>query len=498
MTITSFNLVTKGKQSGPASSLLKSFVFSPAPRWGIRHLQVLFLFTAGTLIVAQRMNMSVAIVALTNANSSNPRYPEYYLTEKEKSYTLSSPFWGSCLTQLMSGYLSSRFGAKLLLLVIMVVTSLISIATPMVLAWGGWQLLFGVRFVQGLVMGGMWPCLYTHLAKWCPKREANRLGGVMATGLDVGTILGFAMSGVLAASPLGWPSSFYIPGYFGIVWSLFWMRYGANTPSESKFISLAERKHIELALEKAQGTKGGDNPPVPWLQILTSPPFIVLALCKMSQACSFYTLMQQIPRYIHGIFRYSIAVNALFSALPFVVMLMSSYGFIFLAEYLTRNKEISLPILRKTINSFASWIPAVALVALSYVSEKNVVGSLCCMVAAVAAISGQAIGSSLNHVDLSPNFAGLLFGISNTLMSAAGVVSPIVIGLTVTNESDRSQWRVVFLGISVILFVGNLMYVIFGQMTVQPWNGAKTPAETTPQTESPPEEEVPVEKFNYF
>lgn len=212
MTITSFNLVTKGKATGPASSLLKSFVFSPAPRWGIRHLQVLFLFTCCSLMVAQRMNMSVAIVALTNANSSNPNYPEYHLTEKEKSYTLSSPFWGSCLTQLMSGYLSSRFGAKMLLLVIVVVTSLISIATSMVLAWGGWQLLFGVRFVQGLVMGGMWPCLYTHLAKWCPKREANRLGGVMATGLDVGTILGFAMSGILAASPLGWPSSFYVPG----------------------------------------------------------------------------------------------------------------------------------------------------------------------------------------------------------------------------------------------------------------------------------------------
>jgi len=70
----------------------------------------------------------------------------------------------------------------------------------------------------------------------------------------------------------------------------------------------------------------------------------------------------------------------------------------------------------------------------SYVSDQNVVGSMCCLVAATAAISGQAIGSSLNHVDLSPNFAGLLFGISNTLMSAAGVISPIIIGLTVTNE----------------------------------------------------------------
>uniref|UniRef100_B4MQ88 GK21467 n=1 Tax=Drosophila willistoni TaxID=7260 RepID=B4MQ88_DROWI len=59
-------------------------------------------------------------------------------------------------------------------------------------------------------------------------------------------------------------------------------------------------------------------------------------------------------------------------------------------------------------------------------------------------------------------------------MSLAGVISPLIIGLTVENESDRSQWRLVFLGIALILFVGNLMYVIFGRMTVQPWNGPST------------------------
>ncbi|XP_043644225.1 putative inorganic phosphate cotransporter [Drosophila teissieri] len=486
MTIKSFNLVVKG------------------PKWGVRHLQVLLLFACATLVIAQRFNMSVAIVAFTNANSSNPNYPEYRLTEPQKSYILSSPFWGSCCTHMMSGYLSSRFGAKVLLLAIMLLTALLSIATPFALAWGGWQLLFWLRFVQGLVMGGMWPCLYTHLAKWCPKKEANRMGGVMTTGLDCGTIMGFALSGVLSASPLGWPSTFYVPGYLGIVWCVIFLRYGANSPSESKFISLAERKHIELALEQNQVIRG-PAPPVPWLQILTSRPFIVLAFCKMSQACSFYTLMQQIPRFIHGIFNFSIAMNALLSALPFVVMLMSSYGYIFLAEYLTRHTDMSLPVLRKSINSIATWTPAVALVALSYVSEQNVVGTMFCLIGATGAISGQVIGSTLNHMDLSPNFAGLLVGISTTLMSAAGVISPILIGLTVTKESDRSQWRTVFLGISVILFFGNLMYLIFGEMTVQSWNDSpskETETEASPKTQTAPtsaaEETISVERFSYL
>ncbi|XP_022227580.2 putative inorganic phosphate cotransporter [Drosophila obscura] len=482
MTITSFSLVTKG------------------PALGIRHLQVLFLFTCATLVVLQRMNLSVAIVAITNANSSNPDYPEYQLTEQQKSYILSSTFWGSCCTQLLGGYFSSRCGAKMLLFVISLATGLISVVTPFSIAWGGWKLLFVVRLIQGLVMGGMWPCLYTHLAKWCPKKEQNRFGGIMTTGLDCGTALGFALSGVLAASPLGWPSSFYVPGYIGVVWCLLWLRYGANSPSESPFISLAERKYIELALEQSHAPKG-QTPAVPWRHILTSRPFLVLAFCKMSQACSFYTLMQQVPRYIHGIFRYSIWMNALLSALPFVIMLLSSYFFIFLAEYLTRRRNIPLPILRKTINSYASWTPAIALMSLTYVSDQNVVGSICCLIAAVAAISGQAIGSSLNHVDLAPNFAGLLFGISNTLMSAAGVISPLIIGLAVSDESDRTQWRSVFLAIAAILFVGNLLYLIFGRMMVQPWNGPgpKTAETQTAAAHSPaPEEALSMEKFTYF
>ncbi|EDW31939.1 GL11389 [Drosophila persimilis] len=445
MTITSFSLVTKG------------------PALGIRHLQVLFLFTCATLVMLQQMNMSVAIVAITNSNSSNLDYPEYHLTGQQKSYILSSTFWGCCFTQLLGGYFSSRFGAKMLLFVISLATGLLSVVTPFSIAWGGWKLLFGVRLLQGLVMGGMWPCLYTHLAK----------------------------------------CSFYVPGYVGIVWCLLWLRYGANSPSESLFISLAERKYIELSLEQSNAPKG-EIPPVPWRHILTSRPFLVLAFCKMSQACSFYTLMQQIPRYIHGIFRYSIWANALLSALPFVIMLMFSYFFIFLAEYLTQRRNIPLPILRKTINSYASWTPAIALVALTYVSDQNVAGIICCLVAAVAAISGQAIGCSLNHVDLAPNFAGLLFGISNTLMSGAGVISPLIIGFVVTNESDRTQWRSVFLGIAAVLFVGNLLYLIFGEMTVQPWNGPK-PVETGTavenQTAGPmpaPDGPPSMEKFTYF
>jgi len=66
------------------------------------------------------------------------------------------------------------------------------------------------------------------------------------------------------------------------------------------------------------------------------------------------------------------------------------------------------------------------------------------------------------------------------------------------------QWRFVFLGISAILFLGNLFYLIFGRMTVQPWNDLlpkETATEASPKTlatATSPDETLSVEKFNYL
>lgn len=45
------------------------------PRIGVRHLQSLLLFLGLTVIHIARLNVSVAIVAMTNADSTNPNFP---------------------------------------------------------------------------------------------------------------------------------------------------------------------------------------------------------------------------------------------------------------------------------------------------------------------------------------------------------------------------------------------------------------------------------------
>lgn len=49
--------------------------FFAGPRFGVRHLQCILVFFGLAVAYALRVNLSVAIVAMTDRNASNPDFP---------------------------------------------------------------------------------------------------------------------------------------------------------------------------------------------------------------------------------------------------------------------------------------------------------------------------------------------------------------------------------------------------------------------------------------
>ncbi|KAL5286728.1 hypothetical protein ACFFRR_008003 [Megaselia abdita] len=453
---------------------------------GVRHLQVLFMFFCSLLGFQMRVNVSVGVVAMTNANSSNPDFPEYNWSEFERNYILSSFFWGNVFTQFLGGYVSSQYGAKYILFLSTLGVSIFTLITPFVIGNGSWQLFCGLRVFVGLFQGVMYPSFYAHLARWSPSKERNILGGFITSGMELGTVLGFVLGGYISASSLGWPATFYIPGSIGIIWAILWLFFGANSPSECKMISLAERKMIE----KSSSENKKKNKKVPWKSIFTSGPYLTLLFVKITQAWSYQTLMLQLPTYIHGVLKQDVATNALFSAIPYMITCLLSISTVIFVDFLMRKNYITLTVLRKGLNSFASCVPAAAYIGLCFISADDVIGNIVLLSVAVAAASGQTIGSSLNHIDLSPNHAGLIYGITNTTISLIGLLSPIVIGYIVTDSENRSQWEIIFIMLAVLLLVGNFCYMIFGRMTVQPWNDNEEESQSKDIDQNKPKAEV--------
>jgi len=84
------------------------------------------------------------------------------------------------------------------------------------------------------------------------------------------------------------------------------------------------------------------------------------------------------------------------------------------------------------------WGPAIALACLGYIDKEDVAIAVTLLVLAVGLNAGVYLGFQVNHIDLSPNFAGTMMGITNGLANILSIIGPLVVGVVVTTEvSER-------------------------------------------------------------
>lgn len=442
-------------------------------RFGQRHVQILLLFTAIVVNYIAKFNAGVAVVAMTNAATTNPDFPEYKWSDVEKSYILSSFFWGNFITQFPGGYLCRRLGVKRTLLISTLGSSLLGFLPPLCVSWGGWSIYCAIRVVQGLFQGFLFPGIHAHLATWCPVNERNRLGALANTGIECGTLLSMFLSGVIAASSIGWPGLFYVSSALGLVWCTAWAYLSTNQPSESKFITSAELNYIDASKNTNNQLKVDEvkrELPVPWRAILASLPFWALVVSRAAQSWGFSTLQAEIPSYMKGVLNMDMKKNALYSALPYLAMWTMSYVYLVVSDVLLSRKILSLTAIRKTFNTLAFWIPAAGLIGIGFLGNEQKLFVIILMTISVGVNAGATIGSALNTIDLSPNYAGILMGVVNTVANVIPILTPLLVGLVVSNEHSRTQWQLVFIIAAVVLALGNLFYLIFGKMDLQAWN----------------------------
>ncbi|XP_029406031.2 putative inorganic phosphate cotransporter isoform X1 [Bactrocera dorsalis] len=454
--------------------MVKNRRFEKAPIIGTRHIQCFLCFCCLSICYALRVNLSVGIVAMTDRNSTNSNLTVYDWSEGTKSYVLSSFFWGYIVTQIPGGHIAQKYGAKTLLLIGITLCSVLTLLTPLAVEFGGWQLLFALRVVQGLLQGSVHPATHAMLAKWSPVEERGALSTFCYSGSQFGTVVILAISGIIAESPLGWPGIFYISGALGILWGVCWLIFSASTPAEHKTISLEERKFIENSLGQVDSTPV-TVAPTPWSKIFTSPPFLSLIIVHCTHMWGFWTLLTQIPNYMKNILDVDMKNSALLSSLPYTVMLLLSFFFIYLSKVLARRENVSLAFSRKFFNSIGHWIPMISLIGLGYVTKEHSLLAVILLTLTVGISGATYLGFQVNHIDLSPNYAGTLMGITNGSANVMSALAPLAVGLVVTDVTNVVEWRIVFFIAAGFYFVGNLLFVIFGKTEVQSWN---SPEET--------------------
>lgn len=85
---------------------------------------------------------------------------------------------------------------------------------------------------------------------------------------------------------------------------------------------------------------------------------------------------------------------------------------------------------------------------------------------------------SVNHLDIAPQHASVLMGISNTFGTIPGIVSPLLTGYLVV-EQTTEEWKIVFFISAGIYLLGCLIYWFWASGEIQEWAKFSNQAETT-------------------
>ncbi|GIX82935.1 hypothetical protein CDAR_209881 [Caerostris darwini] len=412
----------------------------------------------------------------TFKNDKNFKGAKYDWSTETQGLILSSFYYGYVVTQLPGGILCERLGAKWIFGVGVMITSSLYLLIPLAASWGVGALI-AIRILQGLGEGLTFPAITYAISSWSPKFERSRISTIINMGIPVGNIAGSPLSGFLSSIDTfgGWPSTFYIIGSFGCIWFVFWCILVYESPEEHPTISKEELLHIQQNKdEKPKNLK------IPWKDIFTSLPMWSVIIGHFGHNYSFLMFLTMMPTYFKTILHFDIKTNGFLSAIPYASQGVSGVLFSYIADRLRRSDKLSITTIRKVCNTLGLVGPALCCLGIIAVGcHAQLIVALLCLGMFLNGFVYS--GYNITHVDMSPDLAGVLYGITNTIANTGGIVSPMIVGILTANGETVENWNAVFFITVSVYVVCALFYAVFASAEHQSWGKGKKDIKTASQ-----------------
>lgn len=405
-----------------------------------RHQLVLMAFLAIFICYMDRVAISVAII---------PMVETYGWDMSTQGLVLSSFFIGYLLTQIVGGKLADRYGGKVVLGFGVLIWSLFTLVAPPAAALGI-TVLIVARILMGMGEAVTFPAIYALYARWIPVKERSRSAGFSNSGIPLGTVFALLATPVIVAS-LGWEWVFYLFGGVGFIWCAIWYFLIGSSPREQAGIDQAE-----LDLIAADTIADEPAAPTPWAALMGNMSVWAVIVAHFCNNWWFYVLLAWLPTFVTQGLGVDYASVGLFAMMPHIALFLCINLSGVVADRLigggmtiTRVRKLMMLI------GFGGSITALLLV-----GEVE---------SAVAAITIMTIGSALgafavsgffvNHMDIAPEHAGTLMGITNTAGTIPGIVGVLVSGWIL---ETTGSWALVFQVAAGVTAFGLIFYLIFG------------------------------------
>lgn len=356
--------------------------------------------------------------------------------------------WTYAASQIPGGILLDRLGTKL---TYWLALTLWSLFTGLQGLANGFLSLLGMRLLVGAAEAPCFPTNSRVVATWFPQQERARATGIYTFAEYVGlAFLSPLLFWILHA--YGWRVLLFAVGAVGILYGLLWWKK-FHEPHQSTTANKAELDYIAAGGGVIDG--GQQATRFAWSQI---PALLkhrnMLGICLGQFACNSTNVffLTWFPTYLVTERHMPWLKVGLIAVLPFIA---ASVGTLFggwLSDFLLR-RGVSLNVARK-LPVIAGLLTASVIVLANYVESDALVVTILCVAYFAQGMSALAW---MIVSDIAPKgLLGLSGGLFNLFANAAGIVTPLAIGIIVS-ATGSFVWALAF--VSTVTVLGALCYL---------------------------------------
>ena len=364
---------------------------------------------------------------------------DLHLTNAQIGLVFSAFAYPYLIFQVIGGWVSDRFGARLTLTVSANIWAGATLLTGLV---GTLATMLFARVLLGLGEGATFPTATRAMSDWTLKGKRGFAQGITHSSARLGNALTPPLVAWLITL-VTWRGSFVILGIISFVWALAWAVYFRDDPGAHRGITSRELEALpDYGLRKK-------NDPVPWLPLARRMvPVTVVYFCY---GWTLWLYLAWIPLFFLHSYQLDLKKSALFSSgVFFAGVVGDALGGIVSDRIFARTGDLNKA--RRNLVVFGFLCSLASMVPILFL--HNLTWAAICLSSAFFFAEFTIGPMWAIPMDIAPRFSGSASGLMNTGSALAAIVSPLVFGYVIDKTNN---WQLPFIGSIVLLFIGSIL-----------------------------------------
>jgi sugar phosphate permease len=398
------------------------------------------LSSTNTVLILLCVMYAITYIDRVNVSTAASVFKkDLHLTNAQVGLVFSAFAYPYLILQIIGGWISDRFGARLTLTVSAIIWATATLFTGLV---GGLATMLVARVMLGLGEGATFPTATRAMSDWTPAGKRGFAQGITHSSARLGNALTPPLIAWLMAV-VTWRGSFVLLGIVSLAWATVWLWYFRDDPGKHRGITPAELEVLpRYALRKQKD-------PVPWSRLTRRMlPVTAVYFCY---AWTLWLYLAWIPMFFLHSYNLDLKTSALFSGGVFFGGVVGDALGGIVSDSIFR-KTNNLNRARRNLVVFGFLCSLIFMVPILFLHNVRL-AALCLSVAFF--FSEFTIGPMWAiPMDIAPRFSGSASGLMNTGSALAAIISPLVFGYVIDKTGN---WELPFLGSIGLLLIGSVL-----------------------------------------